>query len=685
MKDIEKLNYRPFTRFCMSIGAVPSSYLAGLTIEEQLLWLCSYLEKEVIPAVNNNAEAVEELQGLFTELQTYVNNYFDNLDVQEEINNKLDDMAESGELEEIIATYLDTKAVFGFDSVSDMKDATNLIDGSYAKTFGYYSENDGGAALYKIRNITNDDVIDEMFIIEMNDSQNQLIAELVPDKNTVSLKQLGLLGDGTTDETTKLQKAFASTYNIFVNKGTYITNDEILISNAKIVTGEPESLFKAKQGMAIDKAVIKVSHDDVTLDGISVSGNIAQNPIGDVYNGLHGISLIDSFECSNITIKNCNLIDNAYCGYRCRSESINDNISHITFRNNKCLNIDCGFITLSSSTNTTNISDVIITENTFDGHDKSEPISIYHYGTLKNLVVSNNIITNKKDAHAIYVGRCTSENVTINNNVITDVATGIAINNTTNADINNNIIAKKNQKLYQGILITNCSNVKVNNNITDSTTNEAVRIDTSSYIYINDNFMKNINADNNTGYKEGIKVISSTYLYCNNNKATNSNYSMLYNITGSCNHLYIDENNNPSIMAFGFHFGSLTADLTDSNIITNLSVRSNFGTRLASNTNTIVQTYSTINSANTGGLLSAYRFARETTHVFSSNYTWSIFEIYNLIDYSVYTLNIYPGVRTITLTSDTTNNFGITWKTDRTITTPTQIKLMYHNNKMYEI
>lgn len=122
MENIEKLNYRPFTRFCMSIGAVPSSYLAGLTIEEQLLWLCSYLEKEVIPAVNNNAEAVEELQNLFTELQTYVNNYFDNLDVQEEINNKLDVMAEDGTLDQII-----NQEIFG-EIQQDISDLGNRID-----------------------------------------------------------------------------------------------------------------------------------------------------------------------------------------------------------------------------------------------------------------------------------------------------------------------------------------------------------------------------------------------------------------------------------------------------------------------------------------------------------------------------------------------------------------------------
>lgn len=106
LQDVEKLNFRPFTRFCMSIGAVPSSYLAGLSIEEQMLWLCSYLEKEVIGTVNNNAEALEEVQRLMVELQQYVDHYFDNLDVQEEINNKLDDLVEDGTLENLIGAYI---------------------------------------------------------------------------------------------------------------------------------------------------------------------------------------------------------------------------------------------------------------------------------------------------------------------------------------------------------------------------------------------------------------------------------------------------------------------------------------------------------------------------------------------------------------------------------------------------
>lgn len=45
------------------------------------------------------------LQDAVDALHDYVNNYFDNLDVQNEINNKLDSMYESGELADLISTY----------------------------------------------------------------------------------------------------------------------------------------------------------------------------------------------------------------------------------------------------------------------------------------------------------------------------------------------------------------------------------------------------------------------------------------------------------------------------------------------------------------------------------------------------------------------------------------------------
>ena len=100
MKEIE--NLKPFPKFCCSIGYIPTSYKVGMTYEEQLWWLCDFLENTVIPTVNQNGQAVEELQNLYIELKSYVDNYFENLDIQTEINNKLDEMVENGTLAKII-------------------------------------------------------------------------------------------------------------------------------------------------------------------------------------------------------------------------------------------------------------------------------------------------------------------------------------------------------------------------------------------------------------------------------------------------------------------------------------------------------------------------------------------------------------------------------------------------------
>lgn len=103
---------------------------------------------KVVEYLNKTIGEVSELTDKVNEFQ----NYFDNLDVQEEINNKLDEMAESGELTEIIAQYLNLAGVLVYDTVADMKQATNLVNGSSVKTLGYNSINDGNGEYYKISN-----------------------------------------------------------------------------------------------------------------------------------------------------------------------------------------------------------------------------------------------------------------------------------------------------------------------------------------------------------------------------------------------------------------------------------------------------------------------------------------------------------------------------------------------------
>lgn len=212
----------PFKRMCVSIGNLPTSFMESMTYYEALEWLYNYLDKTVIPAINTEGEAITELQAAFVTLKNYVDNYFENLDVQEEINNKLDDMAESGQLTDIIAQYLGLAGMLTFDTVSDMKAAENLTNGSKCCTLGYYSVNDNGSALYKIRTKLSTDVTNEMNLLSLHDEN--LVAELIIVDNTINVDQLGAKGDNTQDDTDYIQTAFslgATNINFGANK-TYL-------------------------------------------------------------------------------------------------------------------------------------------------------------------------------------------------------------------------------------------------------------------------------------------------------------------------------------------------------------------------------------------------------------------------------------------------------------------------------
>lgn len=103
--SIKSETIRPFRKFCttiMTIGSLPSSYQNAMSYQELLLWLCDYIENTVIPAFDNNANAIKELQNLYVELKSYVDSYFTNLDVQNEIDTKLDEMVSNGTFDNII-------------------------------------------------------------------------------------------------------------------------------------------------------------------------------------------------------------------------------------------------------------------------------------------------------------------------------------------------------------------------------------------------------------------------------------------------------------------------------------------------------------------------------------------------------------------------------------------------------
>lgn len=171
----------------------------ALTDYELFCKMVEYMKK----SLDKVTEYQTQLNEFRAELDSY-KNYFDNLDVQEEINNKLDEMAESGELSDIVAQYLTLAGVLAYQTISDLKDADNVANGSICKTLGFNSINDGGASYYKIREIVNTDVIDEKYLIALTNS-NTLVAEFMNTDKKINPMQFGAYGDGTHDDTAVLQ------------------------------------------------------------------------------------------------------------------------------------------------------------------------------------------------------------------------------------------------------------------------------------------------------------------------------------------------------------------------------------------------------------------------------------------------------------------------------------------------
>lgn len=208
----------------------------------------------------------------FNQLHDYVHDYFDNLDVQEEINNKLDDMVEAGILQEIITTYIQSNVAWTFDNVAEMKLATNLTDDSFAQTVGFYSANDEGGALYKIRAKTDADTVDEMTLIALYD--NTLVAELIK-TDYMNVKQFGAKGDGSNDDTANIQKALDYCLNIEVPSGTYMIDASTYLlpnSNNKITLNNDAKLKAITNNLNVSYVVYIHDVNNVEICGGTIEG-----------------------------------------------------------------------------------------------------------------------------------------------------------------------------------------------------------------------------------------------------------------------------------------------------------------------------------------------------------------------------------------------------------------------------
>lgn len=112
--DLEKQSYnnyqyhlQPFKFWTLqNFPFIESADFDSLTNYEIMCKIVDYLNNVI--ANMNTAESNDEItQTNITNAINYINNYFDNLDVTEDINNKLDEMTQDGTLSNIISSYID--------------------------------------------------------------------------------------------------------------------------------------------------------------------------------------------------------------------------------------------------------------------------------------------------------------------------------------------------------------------------------------------------------------------------------------------------------------------------------------------------------------------------------------------------------------------------------------------------
>ena len=224
----------PFITFTQRV--IPATFDQSLSYQEALYAILQYLNS-MSDTVNANAEITDQQTAVIEQLTDYMNHYLDNLDIQEDVNNKLDAMAEDGTLESII-----NQEIFGeltarelkyYDNIAELKavDDTSLVNGDYVGTRGYSVKGDGGSAFYTITSTSM--VGNDKDILAL---ENGLFAVLKPTNSMVNVKSLGVRGDNATEEHDNIQYAinYANDNNLkcFFPSGTYLLNDSIELATS---------------------------------------------------------------------------------------------------------------------------------------------------------------------------------------------------------------------------------------------------------------------------------------------------------------------------------------------------------------------------------------------------------------------------------------------------------------------
>ncbi len=465
-------------------------------------WFLSEFNK-VIAQWKTMQKNFDSLQDAFNDLKSYVQDYFKNLDVQEEINNKLDQMLENGELYAYIQKFLNiytspiTYGCVGDGKTDDTNNFKKMLEAGnkYIDLLGktYLLSERLNIDVRKIKNGTLKTNIDA---INQNDGFINIInGNTIIDNVNIDCGHFmdrPFYGQPKYEEYIALRSKTLAALKISNASNVIVTNcknsnalnfifitdsSNIQISNCTAYQTMGDGFYIT--GVTNDVCVTNCICISCMDDCYSVNGfyhDINNNPTRVTYSNCTALNCFGAcvtlLSCSNCVAENISSYGNKYSPVKLGSLEVN-NIYASPSRNISISNIICE---LSSTVSLVNNALNII-----DGYNNSisENISIsnltFIYNGVKvkckchwcNRVNISNLTFNGVD---FYIENSTNINLTSSNLYNTT----FTLTSITNFNVTNNIIA------LGGITLGSCNNGSIKNNYIDS-------------IYVNN--CKNINSD----------------------------------------------------------------------------------------------------------------------------------------------------------------------------------------------
>ena len=394
----------PFVQFVTS--AVPMVFDNSMSYYEALCALWKYING-MTSVINNNATLEEEYIEKFNELKEFVDTYFDNLDVQEEINNKLDEMVEDGTFQEIVGNLLVDKADY-FEVTTKAELKTALAD-----------------TRSSIIVIKNDLTLDEIMV-----ANHDTLIDLGNHTLTFSDTTHGFRNYLTTDTFT----AYNGNGNITIRNGKITGSGAISFCHAKNITIEDiyfENIAGAHilemmsiNGLTVKRCTLKglavqelnrryveyIQVDDCTYSNFPWFDD-ENNPTYDETPNKNWV--IDSNELIAPTLEGYTF----YTGIGSHTYVEDKPHSNINITNNLISGYNCSGITFRNFENST------IANNRFIGgvdtvDTARVPYAIKSYRIFKNITIKNNDVNLNQNGSMFYYSESFVENCNILDNTI---------------------------------------------------------------------------------------------------------------------------------------------------------------------------------------------------------------------------------------------------------------------------